>query len=250
MSLDPQDERQVLEGQIIMVESENCKLRNALYDAAASFLIICQQAERIEDSDDASEIRHLASSSHQSAIEAIESPREVFAQRIAQLERENAALRGALDAATTSLCAISQHYREKVEKLERENAALREDNLKAHQIACAAGLERDRLRDELAALRHSEENLAATVRGLEFELEKAEKATAMLRGTVEALGDANDRLTIEISGLRKAALALINEIDEKAFYRDALQKGEILYEHVGPLRAALDAARAKEGGAT
>ena len=105
------------------------------------------------------------------------------------------------------------------------------------------------LERENAALRHSEENLAATVRGLEFELEKAEKATVMLRGTVEALGDANDRLTIEISGLRQAALALINEIDEEAFYRDALQKREILYEHVGPLRAALDAAR-KEGGAT
>jgi predicted nuclease with TOPRIM domain len=59
------------------------------------------------------------------------------------------------------------------------------------------------LQSENAALRHSEENLAATVRGLEFELEKVEKATAMLRGTVEALGDANDRLTIEISGLRK-----------------------------------------------
>jgi hypothetical protein len=100
---------------------------------------------------------------------------EAAADRIEQLERENAALRGALDAATTSLCTISQHYREKVEKLECENAALR----------------------------HSEENLAATVRGLEFELEKVEKATAMLRGTVEALGDANDRLTIEISGLRK-----------------------------------------------
>ncbi len=87
-----------------------------------------------------------------------------------------------------------------IAKLERENAALREDNLKAHQMACAAGLERDRLRDELAAL-------------------------------------------------WEAALALINEIDEEAFYRDALQKGEILYEHVGPLRAALDAARIKEGGA-
>ena len=59
------------------------------------------------------------------------------------------------------------------------------------------------LETELAALRHSEENLAATVRGLEFELEKAEKATAMLRGTVEALGDANDRLTIEVTALRK-----------------------------------------------
>ena len=60
-----------------------------------------------------------------------------------------------------------------------------------------------RLERENAALRHSEENLAATVRGLEFELEKAEKTAALLRGTVEALGDANDRLTIEISGLRK-----------------------------------------------
>jgi predicted RNase H-like nuclease (RuvC/YqgF family) len=102
-------------------------------------------------------------------------PISSIAEFARSLERENAALRGALDAATTSLCTISKHYREKVEKLECENAALR----------------------------HSEENLAATVRGLEFELEKAEKATAMLRGTVEALGDANDRLTIEISGLRK-----------------------------------------------
>ena len=59
------------------------------------------------------------------------------------------------------------------------------------------------LQAENAALRQSEDNLAATVRGLEFELEKAEKTAALLRGTVEALGDANDRLTIEISGLRK-----------------------------------------------
>jgi chromosome segregation ATPase len=186
-----------------MVESENCKLRNALYDAAASFLIICQQAERIEDSDDASEIRHLASSSHQSAIEAIESPREVFAQRIAQLERENAALRGAIDAATTSLCTISQHYREKVEKLERENAALREAGHLAEKIIVQRTDEIRHLERENDALRHSEENLAATVRGLEFELEKAEKTAPWLGGTVEALGDANDRLTIEISGLRK-----------------------------------------------
>jgi hypothetical protein len=74
-------------------------------------------------------------------------------------------------------------------KLRSENAALRG---KVEQL-------------ERAILRyaHIEETLASTVRGLEFELEKAEKATAMLRGTVEALGDANDRLTIEISGLRK-----------------------------------------------
>lgn len=31
-----------------------------------------------------------------------------FIKRIEELERENAALRGALDAATTSLCTISQ----------------------------------------------------------------------------------------------------------------------------------------------
>jgi hypothetical protein len=41
---------------------------------------------------------------------------------------------------------------DRIDQLERENAALREDNLKAHQMACAAGLDRDRLRDELAAL--------------------------------------------------------------------------------------------------
>jgi chromosome segregation ATPase len=63
----------------------------------------------------------------------------------------------------------------------------------------------DELERENAALRHSEENLAATVRGLEFELEKAQKTAALLRGTVEALGDANDRLTIEITALRKQA---------------------------------------------
>lgn len=42
---------------------------------------------------------------------------------------------------------VVDHYRQKIEELERENAALR----------------------------HSEENLASTVRGLEFELEKAQK---------------------------------------------------------------------------
>jgi chromosome segregation ATPase len=63
----------------------------------------------------------------------------------------------------------------------------------------------EELERENAALRHSEENLAATVRGLEFELEKAQKTAALLRGTVEALGDANDRLTIEITALRKQA---------------------------------------------
>ena len=36
-------------------------------------------------------------------------------------------------------------------QLERELAALRSDNLTAHKMACAAGIERDTLRAELAA---------------------------------------------------------------------------------------------------
>jgi hypothetical protein len=119
-----------------------------------------------------------------------------IADRIEELERENAALREAGHLAEKIIVQRTDEIRH----LERENAALREDNLKAHQMACAAGLERDRLRDELAAL-------------------------------------------------WEAALALINEIDEEALYRVGPPKGEILYEHVGPLRAALDAARIKEGGA-
>ena len=67
----------------------------------------------------------------------------------------------------------------------------------------ASGIKIAELERDNAALRHSEENLAATVRGLEFELEKAEKATATLSGTVEAYGDANDRLTVENAALRK-----------------------------------------------
>ena len=39
-------------------------------------------------------------------------------------------------------------------QLERELAALRSDNLTAHKMACAAGIERDTLRAELAATQH------------------------------------------------------------------------------------------------
>ena len=84
----------------------------------------------------------------------------------------------------------------------------------------------DELERENAALRHSEENLAATVRGLEFELEKAQKTAAMLRGTVEALGDANDRLTIEITALRDAkrvAEEVCGEVFAKCFADYAAQ---------------------------
>jgi len=101
------------------------------------------------------------------------------------------------------------------------------------------------LQAENAALRQSEDNLAATVRGLEFELEKAEKTAALLRGTVEALGDANDRLTIEISGLRKDK--------ERLDWLDANDPWERWEEVRGnwivlknPIRSDIDAARAEE----
>jgi chromosome segregation ATPase len=103
----------------------------------------------------------------------------------------------------------------------------------------------EELERENAALRHSEENLAATVRGLEFELEKAQKTAALLRGTVEALGDANDRLTIEITALRKDK--------ERLDWLDANDPWEG-WEEVGgdwivlqnPIRSDIDAARAEE----
>jgi len=101
------------------------------------------------------------------------------------------------------------------------------------------------LERENAALRHSEENLAATVRGLEFELEKAQKTAALLRGTVEALGDANDRLTIEITALRKDK--------ERLDWLDANDPWERWEEVRGnwivlknPIRSDIDAARAEE----
>jgi hypothetical protein len=144
-----------------MVESENCRLRNALYDAAASLLIIRQQAERIEDSDDASEIRHLASSSHQSALEAIESPCEVFAQRIAQLERDNAALREAGHLAEKIIVQRTDEIRH----LERENAAL--DWLNTHCMSADPIMGRSTYR---WAIEHDEPDIRAAI----AELRKAQ----------------------------------------------------------------------------
>jgi hypothetical protein len=146
-----------------MVESENCRLRNALYDAAASLLIIRQQAERIEDSDDASEIRHLASSSHQSALEAIESPCEVFAQRIAQFERDNAALREAGHLAEKIIVQRTDEIRH----LERENAAL--DWLNTHCMSAEPIMGRSTYR---WTIEHDEPDIRAAI----AELRKATPA--------------------------------------------------------------------------
>ena len=84
---------------------------------------------------------------------------------------------------------VVDHYRQKIEELERENAALR----------------------------HSEENLASTVRGLEFELEKADAALDWLNthcmSADPIMGRSTYRWTIEhdepdirvaIAELRKA----------------------------------------------
>jgi chromosome segregation ATPase len=103
----------------------------------------------------------------------------------------------------------------------------------------------EKLERENAEMRHSEENLAATVRGLEFELEKAQKTADFLRGTVEALGDANDRLTIEVTALRKDK--------ERLDWLDANDPWERWEEVRGnwivlknPIRSDIDAARAEE----
>ena len=72
--------------------------------------------------------------------------------------------------------------------------------------------------------------------------EAADRNTAHLNELV--------KLRSENAALRKAALALISELDVEAFDRVGRPKAEMLYEHVGPLRAAVNAARAKEGGST
>jgi hypothetical protein len=90
------------------------------------------------------------------------------------------------------------------DRLTIEISGLRQDNLKAHQMACAAGLERDRLRDELAALR---------------------------KGLDDA---ANSLCTISQQAGRTEELSEMSQIRGYAFSRYS---------------AALDAAR-KEGGAT
>jgi hypothetical protein len=78
------------------------------------------------------------------------------------------------------------------------------------------------LERENAELRHTEENLASTVRGLEFELEKANAALDLLNTHCMSADPIMGRST----------------------YRWTI-------EHDEPdIRAAIDAARAKEGGAT
>lgn len=63
-------------------------------------------------------------------------------------------------------------------ELEKELARLRADNLTAHQMACAAGLERDQLRAEVERLCKQRDNLLKPMR--EQAIARAERAEAEL----------------------------------------------------------------------
>ena len=89
---------------------------------------------------------------------------------------------------------------------------------------------------ENAALRHSEESLASTVRGLEFELEKAQKKVVALRQDKE-------RLLKVIEDLESLARPAMREAN-------MCGAGYDIDEELREARLIIDAARAKEGGAT
>ncbi len=75
---------------------------------------------------------------------------------------------------------------------------------------------------ENAALRHSEENLASTVRGLEFELEKAQKKVVALRGKVEQLERAILRYAHIEETLASTVRGLEFELEKKQKQIDGL----------------------------
>ncbi len=117
---------------------------------------------------------------------------------------------------------VVDHYRQKIEELERENAALR----------------------------HTEENLASTVRGLEFENEKLERENAAVERTIENL---RARLWGTEFELEKAK-AELDWLNTNCVSADPIM-GRSTYrwtiEHDEPdIRAAIDAKRTKKGGAT
>jgi chromosome segregation ATPase len=120
--------------------------------------------------------------------------------------------------------------------LERENAALREAGHLAEKIIVQRTDEIRHLERENAALRHTEENLVATVRGLEFELEKAQTKVVALRQDKE-------RLLKVIEDLESLARPAMREAN-------MCGAGYDIDEELRGARLIIDAARAKEGGAT
>ena len=105
-----------------------------------------------------------------------------------------------------------------------------------------------RIRDlecENAALRHSEENLASTVRGLEFELEKAQKEVAALQADIDWIANPDSPLP-RICLFPSYGWA--NQVSESR-----LPYCKRLREAINEAREAniaFNAARAKEGGAS
>ena len=101
------------------------------------------------------------------------------------------------------------------------------------------------LERENAALRHSEENLASTVRGLEFELEKAQKEVAALQADIDWIANPDSPLP-RICLFPSYGWA--NQVSESR-----LPYCKRLREAINEAREAniaFNAARAKEGGAS
>ncbi len=121
----------------------------------------------------------------------------------------------------TELAAAQQeaaHYMSVAQKATDELARLRDDNLTAHEMACAAGLERDRLRSELAEaeLKASRyETVKAAQEGLR-ECIRAERAEA-------ALAEAKvERETVAEASLR----SLKSYIDKLKQFAERAEKAE------------------------
>jgi hypothetical protein len=102
----------------------------------------------------------------------------------------------------------------------------------------------EQLERENAALRHSEENMAATVRGLEFELEKAQTENTALREALDAQMQYQRELRADrdrLDYMEECSVDIELGLDET---------GAMKFAHIYIDRAAIDAARVKEGGVT
>jgi cell division protein FtsB len=162
--------------------------------------------------------------------------------------------RGGLDEMPSSHtpAEIGVALDEAVYLLERYDELERDELRKLRaELDCSCNAEELlQVRSENAALRHTEENLASTVRGLEFENEKLERENAAVERTIENL---RARLWGTEFELEKAK-AELDWLNTNCVSADPIM-GRSTYrwtiEHDEPdIRAAIDAARTKKGGAT
>ena len=90
--------------------------------------------------------------------------------------------------------AEAAHYMSVAQKATDELVRLRADNLTAHEMACAAGLERDRLRAEAEALKQSIESGQRVLReDAERNAARAERAEAECLEQARLLGKSGER---------------------------------------------------------